>query len=68
MKKIFLYKKWNFLILLNNLVFLGFFVYTKKIMFLRFDINNYFFWVYAKKLKIQNKKIWGLKKKFNWGL
>lgn len=67
MKKIFLYKKWSFLVLLNNLVILGFFVYKKNILFIKFDTNNFFFWVYSKKLKLINKKIWGLKKKFNWG-
>lgn len=66
MKKIFLYKKWNFLILLNNLITSGFSVYTKKILFLRFDINKFFFWVYSKKVKFQNKKVINFKKKFIW--
>lgn len=64
MKKIFLYKKWNFIVLLNNLINLGFFVYKKKIIFLNFDVNKYFFWVYSKKIKLQNLKILELKKKF----
>lgn len=66
MKKIFLYKKWNFLILLNNLIISGFSVYTKKILFLRFDTNKFFFWVYSKKIKFQNVKVMRFKKKFIW--
>ena len=42
MKKVFLYKKWNFLVFLNNLVYSGFFAYKKKILFLRFDINKFY--------------------------
>ena len=34
MVKIYVYKKWNFLILLNRLVTVGFFVYKKKNIFL----------------------------------
>jgi hypothetical protein len=61
-----IYKKWNFLIFLNNLVFSGFYAYSKKIIYLRFDISNFYFWIYSKKIKFQNKKIMTLKKKFNW--
>lgn len=66
MKKIFIYKKWNYIILLNNLINSGFFVYTKKIIFLHFDVNKFSFWLYTKKIKLQNKKILFLKKKFNF--
>ena len=66
MKKIFIYKKWNYLILLNNLITLGNFSYTKKIVFLHFDVNKFYFWIYNKKIKLQNKKIVYLKKKFNF--
>lgn len=66
MKKLFIYKKWNFLIYLNNLVSSGLFIYSKKIIYLRFDISNFFFWVYSKKIKFKNKKIVDLKKRFNW--
>jgi hypothetical protein len=66
MKKVFIYRKWNFLILLNNLVSVGLFVYSKKIIHLRFDISNFFFFVYSKKIKFKNKKIVDLKKRFNW--
>jgi hypothetical protein len=65
MKKLFIYKKWNFLLLLNNLVSVGLFAYSKKIIYLRFDISNFFFWVYSKKIKFKNKKIVDLKKRFN---
>jgi hypothetical protein len=54
------------LVYLNNLVSNGFYVYTKKIIYLRFDINNFFFWVYTKKIKFKNKKVLGLRKRFNW--
>ena len=59
-----IYKKWNLFILLNNLIYGGFFVYTKKIIFLRFDVNKFIFWVYSKRIKVQTKKIFNLKKKF----
>jgi len=64
MKNFVIYKKWNIVILLNNLVSNGFFVYTKKIIFLRFDVNKFSFWVYAKRVKLQTKKLLNLKKKF----
>lgn len=44
----------------------GFYVYSKKIIYLRFDISNFFLFIYSKKVKFQNKKIVDLKKKFNW--
>lgn len=56
-KFFYIYKRWNFLILLNNLVCSGFLVYKKKIMFLHFDLNKFFFWVYSKKVKLQTKRI-----------
>ena len=66
MQKKIIYKKWNFLILLNNLTILGSFSYLKKIIYLHFDVNKLFFWIYNKKIKLQNKKILSLKKKFNF--
>ena len=64
MKNFVIYKKWSIVILLNNLVSNGFFAYTKKIIFLRFDVNKFSFWVYAKRVKLQTKKLLNLKKKF----
>lgn len=64
MKNFFIYKKWNMVVLVNNLVSNGFFVYTKKIIFLRFDVNKFSCWVYAKKVKLHTKKLFNLKKKF----
>ena len=64
MKNFFIYKKWNIFILLNNLVYNGFFAYTKKIIFLRFDINKFSFWVYVRKIKLQTKKLFNLKNFF----
>ena len=66
MKKIFIYKKWNMLILLNNLINVGFLIYKQKKNFLRFDVNKFYFWVYTKKIKLKNQKILKLKKKFNF--
>lgn len=66
MKKIFLYKKWNFLVLLNNLVTSGFLIYQKKVLFLHFDVNKFFFWTYSKKLKFKNTKTVQLKKLVGW--
>lgn len=66
MKASLIYKKWNFLLYLNNLVSSGFYVYSKKIIYLHFDTSNFFFWVYSKKIQFENKKIVGLKKRFNW--
>ena len=51
--------------MLNNLIVTGLYIYSKKIMHLKFDIINFFFWVYSKKVKFQNKKIVDLKKRFN---
>jgi len=66
MKVLYLYKKWNFLVLLNNLISIGFFVYKKKILFLRYDTSKHFFWVFVKKVKFQNQKVLNLKKRFKW--
>jgi hypothetical protein len=43
MKKIFLYKKWSMIVLLNNAISMGFLTYKQKILFLHFDINNFVF-------------------------
>ncbi len=66
MKYIFLYRKWNFILFLNNVISLGFFVYNKKIISLRFEMNQIIFWVYKKKMKFQNLKIINLKKRFEF--
>ena len=54
------------LILLNNLINVGFLIYKQKKNFLRFDVNKFYFWVYTKKIKLKNQKILKLKKKFNF--
>ena len=64
MRKLFIYKKWNILILLNNLIISGFFSYKKKLIFLYFDTTNFIFWVYTKKIKIKKIKIVSFKKNF----
>jgi len=64
MKVFYLYKKWSFLVLMNNLVIGGFLIYTKKIVFLRFDLNKLFFWIYSKKVRLETKKILKLKNFF----
>ncbi len=66
MQKIFLYRKWNLLIFLNGALSAGFFTYKKKIISLRFDTSNFFFWVYAKKIKFQNTKVLKLKTRFKF--
>ena len=66
MKKVLLYKKWNLVILLNNAVNLGFLTYKQKIVFLHFDSNNFFFWIYNKQVYLKNIKILKFKKKFNF--
>ena len=66
MKKIFVYKKWNFLVLLNNFVLRGKSVYKKNIVYLHFDVNKFFIWVYNKKVQLQNTKILSLKKRFKF--
>ena len=66
MKKTVIYKKWNLLILLNNLILLGKFISTKKITFLNFDVNKFFLWIYNKKIQEHNEKILFLKKKFSF--
>lgn len=66
MKKYFLYKKWNLLILLNNMVVVGFKVYKNFVNFLDYDQSKFFFWVYAKRLVVKNQKILNLKKRFDW--
>ncbi len=66
MKSIFVYRKWNFILFLNNVISLGFFVYNKKIISLRFEMNQAVFWVYKKKMKFQKLKVINLKKRFEF--
>lgn len=66
MKSFFLYRKWNFILFLNNLISFGFYTYSKKFLILKFDINQSLFWVYKKKSKFQNIKIINLKKRFSF--
>lgn len=53
----FIYKRWSFIILLNNLVFSTFLVFSKKLLFLKFDLNKFNDLLYFKKIKLQTKKI-----------
>ena len=64
MRVLYIYKKWNIVILLNNLISSGFFVYTKKILFLQLDINKFSFWVYSKNIKAQTNKVFTIKRFF----
>lgn len=66
MKSFFLYRKWNFILFLNNLLTFGFYTYNKKFFVLKFDINQSLFWIYKKKKKFQNVKIINLKKRFSF--
>ena len=63
MKNFYIYKKWNFLILLNNLISTGFFIYSKKIIFLKYDMSKYFFLSLWKEKKISESKSVKFKKK-----
>lgn len=66
MKSLFVYRKWNFILFLNNAVGLGFFSYNKKIVALRFETNQFAFWIYKKKVKFQNLKVLNLKQRFKF--
>jgi hypothetical protein len=66
MKKLYIYRKWNFILYLNGAINGGFFTYKKKILSLMFDTGKSFFWVYVKKSKFQNSKIIKLKKRFKF--
>lgn len=66
MKTLFLYRKWNFILFLNNAINIGFFNYNKKIVALKFETNLFTFWIYKKRIKFQNFKIIGLKRRFKF--
>ena len=58
MKIFYLYKRWNYLLLLNNLIVSSFLTYTKPIIFLQTDIYKFFFWNYTllqKKIESESK-------------
>lgn len=59
----FLYKKWNYIVLLNNLIINGFLTLQKKIFFLQFDLYKYFFYNYSKTTSVLNTRIIALKNK-----
>jgi len=66
MKVVLLYRRWNFILFLNNAIGLGFFTYNKKFLSLRFDTTQFICWLYKKKVKFQNFKIINLKKRFKF--
>lgn len=59
----YLYKKWNFIIFLNNLVVHNFLIIQKKILFLKFDVYKYYFFNFSKETNIVNNRIINLKNK-----
>jgi len=59
----FLYKKWSFAILLNNLIINQFSISLKTIKYLNFDIYKYFFFNYKKTTQFTNLRILTIKKK-----
>ena len=61
----FLYKKWNFSILLNNLVINSFLTIQKKIYFLKFDIYKYYFYNYSRTTNVTNNRLILLKHKIS---
>jgi len=50
----------------NNVINYGYFTYFKKFVILRFDTNQFNFWIYKKKKKFENLKIVNLKKRFKF--
>ena len=66
MKCLFLYRRWNFIMFFNNVINYGYFTYFKKFVILRFDTNQFNFWIYKKKKKFENLKIVNLKKRFKF--
>lgn len=59
----YLYKKWNFIILLNNLILNSRLPILKKVFFLQFDIYKYYFYNFSKKTSFSNTRIVALKNK-----
>lgn len=45
-----IYKKWNYLIFLNNLTMINFGLNNQKLTFLKMDIYKKTHWIYKKKL------------------
>lgn len=58
-----IYKKWNYIVLLNNLILYGFTSFQKKILYLQFDFYKYFFYNYSKITSVSNNRIIFLKNK-----
>jgi hypothetical protein len=59
----FLYKKWSFNVLLNNLIITNFLNIQKKIFFLQFDFYKYYFFNFSKNTSFSNNRILFLKNK-----
>ena len=59
----FLYKKWTFITLLNNLIINNFLILQKKIFFLKFDIYKYPFFNFSKETNILTNRIIIIKNK-----
>lgn len=51
MKKIFIYKKWSFLVLWNKLILSGYLSFNRKVFFVQFDSNRFLLWRYIKRVK-----------------
>lgn len=58
-----IYKKWNYIILLNNLILSGFTTFQKKLLFLQFDFYKYSFYNYSKTTSTNNDRIISIKNK-----
>lgn len=59
----FLYKKWTFYLLLNNLVLSTSLILKKKVLVLNFDIYKYFFFNYSKATTVLNTRFISIKNK-----
>jgi hypothetical protein len=59
----YLYKKWTFSILLNNLIINNFLIFQRKIWFLQFDFYKYYFYNFSKTTSFLNPRLITLKNK-----
>ena len=66
LNKLLLYKKWSYVVFLNNLIIKGFLCLNKKIRNLVFDLNKYSVFVYSPYFESKNTRVIGIKAKYSW--
>lgn len=64
----FLYKKWNFVLFLNNLVLSDLLSIQSKLFNLAFDFYKFYFFNYSKITQNQQIKLLKIKNYYNWVL